>query len=106
MRSSSGTRRFDSITIAFSVAASVLVCAFAVAATEAKTRAQPQVGAWGFDLSGMDASVRPGDDFDRYANGAWRAKTEIPADRGVVGSFYALAETSSEGMAQIIHDLE
>ena len=26
-------------------------------------------GAWGVDLTGMDRSVNPGDDFDRYVNG-------------------------------------
>lgn len=35
----------------------------------------------GVDLDGLNKSVKPGDDFDEYANGGWRAKTEIPADR-------------------------
>ena len=35
----------------------------------------------GLDLAGMDKSVAPGDDFFRYANGAWLKSTEIPADR-------------------------
>jgi putative endopeptidase len=39
----------------------------------------------GVDLAGLDQSVKPGDDFDKYANGGWRAKTEIPADRATVG---------------------
>ena len=29
--------------------------------------------------NGMDASVRPGDDFYRYANGEWLRATAIPA---------------------------
>ena len=29
------------------------------------------IGAWGIDLSDQDHSVRPGDDFYRYQNGAW-----------------------------------
>ncbi len=40
------------------------------------------------DLDAMDRSVRPGDDFYRYANGKWLATTEIPPDRaswGVTG---------------------
>jgi putative endopeptidase len=43
--------------------------------------AKPQYGAWGFDLSAMDRSVKPGDDFNRYASGAWLARTTIPADK-------------------------
>ena len=42
-------------------------------------------GKWGVDLTGMDKSVNPGDDFDKYVNGAWFARTEIPADQGSAG---------------------
>src|SRR5262245_46811739 len=38
-------------------------------------------GRWGFDLTGMDRSIKPGDDFYRYANGAWYDRTRIPPDR-------------------------
>jgi putative endopeptidase len=41
----------------------------------------------GVDLAGLNKSVKPGDDFDEYANGGWRTKTEIPADRTSVGVF-------------------
>ncbi|HEY0412130.1 MAG TPA: M13-type metalloendopeptidase [Allosphingosinicella sp.] len=36
---------------------------------------------FGLDLTAPDASVKPGDDFFRYANGAYLARTVIPADR-------------------------
>jgi len=32
------------------------------------------IGAWGVDLSDQDHSVRPGDDFYRFQNGAWVAR--------------------------------
>jgi len=32
-------------------------------------------------LSGADLSIKPGDDFFRYANGTWLDKTQIPADK-------------------------
>ncbi|MEP6472884.1 MAG: M13 family metallopeptidase, partial [Gemmatimonadota bacterium] len=35
----------------------------------------------------MDTTVRPGDNFYRFANGGWVAHTEIPADRSSYGSF-------------------
>jgi putative endopeptidase len=38
---------------------------------------QPANGRWGVDLTGFDRSVRPGDDFFRYVNGAWLARTQI-----------------------------
>jgi predicted metalloendopeptidase len=35
----------------------------------------------------MDRSVKPGDNFFEYANGAWVQRTEIPPDRpGVTGN--------------------
>lgn len=43
--------------------------------------AKLKYGTWGFDLSGADTSLKPGDDFFRYANGTWLAKTQIPPDK-------------------------
>jgi putative endopeptidase len=43
--------------------------------------AKLKYGTWGFDSSGADTSVKPGDDFFRYANGTWLAKTQIPPDK-------------------------
>lgn len=45
-------------------------------------------GSWGVDLDARDTSVRPGDDFDRYANGTWFRNTEIPADQASAGVDY------------------
>ncbi|HEX3429451.1 MAG TPA: hypothetical protein VHT03_01080 [Rhizomicrobium sp.] len=42
---------------------------------------KPQFGGWGFDATGMDAKTRPGNDFFRYANGAWLDRTTIPPDK-------------------------
>jgi len=40
-----------------------------------------EFGPWGFDLTGRDPSTKPGDDFYRYANGAWYDRTRIAPDR-------------------------
>ena len=55
-----------------------------VGSARAQSGGAPQYGAWGFDRSAMDTSVRPGDDFNRYASGAWLARTPIPADKAIV----------------------
>ena len=47
------------------------------------------------DPANMDLSVKPGDNFYLYANGAWIKKTPIPASKTRWGSFDALAEESS-----------
>ena len=36
---------------------------------------------WGYDMSAIDSAVRPGDGFDAYANGAWKTRVVIPAER-------------------------
>ncbi|MFC3785238.1 M13 family metallopeptidase [Sphingopyxis italica] len=72
------------------------------AAPAAQTDAQPEIGTFGFDLSGMDKSVQPGDDFYAYANGTWAKNTEIPADKSNYGMFTALADLSQTRTREIL----
>jgi putative endopeptidase len=50
----------------------------------------------------MDTTVKPSDDFFRFVNGGWIAKTEIPPDLGAYGSFHELHEDSQEDLLQIL----
>ncbi|MBX7249088.1 MAG: peptidase M13 [Caulobacteraceae bacterium] len=59
-------------------------------------------GTWGFDISGMDTSVKPGDNFFRYANGRYMDRLEIPADRNTYGSFDMLRELSDNRLKALI----
>ena len=61
-------------------------------AAHAQEAGKPQYGAWGFDLTAMDPSVKPGDDFNRYASGAWLARTEIPADKPIASLRYLMSD--------------
>ncbi len=65
----------------------------------------PHYGAWGIDLSGMDRSVKPGDNFYRYVNGKTDARLVIPADRTSYGVNEALEELSENRTHAIIDDL-
>jgi putative endopeptidase len=56
----------------------------------------------GVDSSGFDTAVRPQDDFFRYVNGGWIARTPIPADRSAYGSFFALRDKSESNLRAII----
>lgn len=47
--------------------------------------ARPAIGSFGFDTAGMDRKVRPGDDFNAYANGGWSARTQFPPDKVYIG---------------------
>jgi putative endopeptidase len=53
----------------------------ALLSTAALAADKPQYGDWGFDATGVDSHVRPGDDFFRHVNGAWLDRTTIPADK-------------------------
>jgi len=46
----------------------------------------------GINVSLMDKSVKPSDDFFRFVNGTWLDNTEIPADRTRWGSFDELRQ--------------
>ncbi|MBF6608058.1 MAG: M13 family peptidase, partial [Flavobacterium sp.] len=62
--------------------------------------AQAPVNEPGINLSYMDRSVRPNDDFFRFVNGTWIDNTEIPADRTRWGSFDALRQrTDTDALA-------
>ena len=67
--------------------------------------ARAAIGAWGVDLSARDLSVNPGDDFFRYANGAWIDHTEIPGDRTRWGTFDMLREKSDRDVRTIIEEV-
>jgi putative endopeptidase len=61
-------------------------------------------GSWGVDLSTRDLSVKPGDDFQRYASGKWLDKTVIPADRASTGTFADLREEVQDQVQNLIKD--
>ena len=50
----------------------------------------------------MDTTVRPGNDFFRYANGPWLKATEIPPDRSSMGDDVVLAELNNQRTLDII----
>lgn len=64
---------------------------------------QAQISEPGINVSYMDKSVRPNDDFFKYVNGTWIANTEIPADRTRWGSFDALRQRTDADALSILH---
>ncbi|GBQ84531.1 M13 family metallopeptidase [Asaia krungthepensis] len=65
---------------------------------------KPYDPSWGFNMAGMDKSVRPGDNFFQYANGTYLKNIVIPADRSSFGPFVILAETARERVQSILTD--
>ena len=66
---------------------------------------KPLYGDWGYDPSAMDRSVKPGDDFWAYVNGAWDKNTQIAADRASAGPFVTLSDKSEKDVHAIVEQL-
>lgn len=64
----------------------------------------PEFGDWGVDLAGMDTSVKPGDDFYRYVNGAWDDRTEIPADKRDAGPTTELQDRADDEVKTLLEE--
>src|SRR6476620_11053599 len=81
--------------------AALLIFVLCLAGSFAQSGGKPQYGAWGFDTDGADLKTKPGDDFFRYANGAWLDRTQIPGDK----PGYSLRLTMTDLTEQRLHDL-
>jgi putative endopeptidase len=73
--------------------------------TTTTPRAPAAIGAWGIDMTTLDAATPPGQDFYRYVNGRWMDTTEIPGDRVTWGVFSILAEKAEREVKAIIDDV-
>ena len=82
------------------LAASLLVAPALAADTK------PKFGSFGVDLSSMDKSVKPGENFFLYVNGKWLKTATIPPDRSQTGSFQDLQILSEQRMRAIVDTLE
>ncbi|WP_306349567.1 M13 family metallopeptidase [Flavobacterium sp. '19STA2R22 D10 B1'] len=56
----------------------------------------------GINVSFMDKSVKPSDDFFRYVNGKWFDETQIPGDRARWGSFDELRKNTDKDVLEIL----
>jgi len=87
------------------VAAGCLTTSSALAADVPKVElATPHFGTWGFDVSAIDKSVKPGDDFFEYANGNSLKRMDIPSDRTRYGNFDVLSELSEKRVHAILEE--
>src|SRR6266436_1461945 len=104
MRASAQRRRSPkSMRLLSWMAALALVAACASKPVEEKSvPVKPVIGDFGLDLSAGNHSVKPGDDFFAYANGAWYDAFTIPADHSSFGPFDKLDELSKQRVRAII----
>ena len=66
---------------------------------------QMQFPGWGVNPADLDPAVKPGDDFDAYVNGKWKAATEIPAKYPYYGVTTNLRIGAERSVRAIIDEL-
>jgi endothelin-converting enzyme/putative endopeptidase len=72
------------------------------AAGDAAAAGKAKFGTWGVNPAAMDTSVRPGDDFFAYVNGAWARKTQIAPDRTMAGVDVDLTDEAERDVRAIV----
>jgi putative endopeptidase len=77
-------------------------CLSAVRTAKAQEGNKPQYGSWGIDLTAMDPDVKPGDDFNRYASGAWLARTPIPSDKPMATLRYLMSDITEARLHELM----
>ena len=106
LRSSRRVPRLCAMLLACSAAGAVSASAQtptpSVPTTEMAGSARVHFGTWGVDLSTRDLSVKPGDDFQRYAAGKWMDATDIPADKSSNGVGSELNDRNQEQLRAIV----
>jgi putative endopeptidase len=58
----------------------------------------------GFDPGSMNLSVKPGDDFYEYANGAWIKSHPVPADKSSYGEFDIVSDRTADCVKTIVEN--
>lgn len=76
-----------------------------VSAASSAPAAMPVVGTWGVDMTAHDATVKPGDDFFDYVNGAWAKRTTIAPDRTFVGIDSVLNDENDRKVRAIVEEM-
>ena len=89
-------KRLLSLSLALALAAP-----FALAA-----EGRPELGSFGIELANKDTSVRPGNDFNRFANGQWYDNFELRDYQTRFGSFNELSDRAEEQVRVIIEELQ
>ncbi len=79
----------------------IIISIFCVFNLRAATEPQIEQSPPPIDPKNMDTSVKPGDDFFRYANGAWIKRTEIPPEYSRWGAFNQLIERNNDALHDI-----
>src|SRR5712691_10242223 len=82
----------------------LVALAGALMATSVCAQPESRYGAWGFDLTAINAKIAPGDGFFQHANGVWIDRTTIPPDRGLASLRLLMTETTVGRIRAILEE--
>lgn len=82
----------------------ILLVATATCALAQSTPPRPRYGPWGVDYADMDKSVKPADDFFRFAEGTWLRDHPIPADKSGAGYNYDMPDEAALQVRAIVEE--
>ncbi len=57
-----------------------------------------------FDISNMDLSIKPGEDFYLYANGKWLQNNPVPDDKVSVGAFREVYDRNQDMIKTLLEE--
>jgi putative endopeptidase len=80
----------------------IATCLTAPAAFAQAPSGTPLYPPFGFDLTAIDTSVRPGNDFFEFANGKYLARTPIPADRPIASRRYDMTDRTDQQLKTLL----
>jgi putative endopeptidase len=88
----------------FWLLAAVSLITVAATSVQAEDLKAQHLGRWGFDATGQNKAVKPGDDFFQFANGAWEKTAVIPDDKSSYGAFSQLFDLSEKRVQAILDE--
>lgn len=94
--------RFLSLSLAAALSITPTVCL--AAGGGGATGAEQPKPVPGFDVSNLDKTCKPCDDFNKYANGGWIAANPVPAEYPTWGTFGRLRDRSLTDLRQILDE--
>jgi putative endopeptidase len=84
------------------LAGTMITAAGLISCGEAGSSAQKKSDFKFIDRANMDTTIRPGDNFFLYANGAWLKRTDIPNDKTRWGSFDELRDRTNKDVKALL----
>ncbi|MCZ8370942.1 MAG: M13 family metallopeptidase [Porphyrobacter sp.] len=75
------------------------------AETPASTLPTISFGKWGFDPAYLAADIKPGDDFNAYANKTWIDANPLPPEFSRIGAFTLLGEKSTADVKALMDEM-